>query len=278
VTAAAGAERVHRVTTADGIGLHALLAAPPRPRAALVLCHGLTTDSEEHGAFPALRDLALRADLAVVRYDARAHGHSEGRNEDLRLVGVRADVDAIAGLIDAELGSSLPVIPLGVSFGGAAAVHLAASRTPCAGLALWYAVIDYQWNYGPGSPVPFTSMMRSAMGPGNPAWAALKVADSGYYIPTGLMDELHADPTADTLRSLDVPVLAYHGSRDALVDVEPVRRIAAARPNVRLRIAWGAGHGFWLWRPWVLRETARWMARAADPTRSARRLRPERGR
>ncbi|MFL5831936.1 MAG: alpha/beta hydrolase [Solirubrobacteraceae bacterium] len=278
MTATAGAERVHRVTTADGIGLHALLAAPARPRAAIVLCHGLTTDSEEHGAFPRLRDLALRAGLAVVRYDARAHGRSEGKNEDLRLAGVRADADAIAGLIDAELGSSLPVIPLGVSFGGGAAVHLAASRAPCAGLALWYAVIDYEWTYGPESPVPFTSMMREAMGPGDPAWAALKVADSGYYIPTGLMEELPGDTTAETLGSLDVPVLALHGSRDALVDVTPIRRIAAARPNVRLRIAWGAGHGFWLWRPWVLRETARWMARAADPTRSARRRRPARAR
>jgi pimeloyl-ACP methyl ester carboxylesterase len=265
----AAAERVHRVTAADGTELHALVAAPAQPRAALVLCHGLTTDCEEHGAFPILRDHALRAGLAVVRYDARAHGQSGGSNEDLRLAAARADAEAIGRLIDTELGASLPVIPLGVSFGGAAAVHLAASRAPCAGLALWYAVIDYDWNYGERSAVPFTAAMRSAMGPDDPPWAALKVADSGYYIPTGLMDELADDQTAEALRSLDVPVLAYHGSRDAIVDVAPVRRIAAARPNVRLRIAWGAGHGFWLWRPWVLRDTARWAAWAAGAARVA---------
>jgi pimeloyl-ACP methyl ester carboxylesterase len=263
----AAAERVHRVTTADGSELHALVAAPAQPRAAMVLCHGLTTDCEEHGAFGILRDHALRAGLAVVRYDARAHGKSAGSNEELRLASVRSDADAIGRLVDAELGSALPVIPLGVSFGGAAAVHLAASRTPCAGLALWYAVVDYDWNYGERSTVPFTAAMRSAMGPDDPPWAALKVADSGYYLPAGLMDELPDDPTAETLRGLDVPVLAYHGSRDALVGVAPIRRIATARPNVKLRVAWGAGHGFWLWRPWVLRDTARWAARVADATR-----------
>jgi pimeloyl-ACP methyl ester carboxylesterase len=103
------------------------------------------------------------------------------------------------------------------------------------------------------------------MGPDDPPWAALKVGDTGYYLPTGLMDELPDDPTRDTLRSLDVPVLAYHGSRDALVDVAPVRRIAAERPNVKLRIAWGAGHGFWLWRPGVIRRTVQWAARTAPP-------------
>src|SRR5207253_2997222 len=71
---------------------------------------------------------------------------------------------------------------------------------------------------------------------------------------------------------------------------DPLRRTGVVVRGDRLRLELrssvagavhfndAAGHGFWLWRPWVLRETARWMARVAGPTRSARRLRPEHGR
>jgi pimeloyl-ACP methyl ester carboxylesterase len=257
-------ERAHELYTSDGLRLRALVSTPSRPpAAALVLIHGLTTNCDEHGAFPALRDRALRGGLAVVRYDGRAHGSSEGSNENLRLAGVRADVHAVAELVDHEFGPEIPVIPLGVSFGGAAAVHLAASRTPCAGLALWYAVIDYAWNYAEDSPVKFTQDMRAARAPDAPAWSAWPVADTGYHIPAGLMDEVGADRTPQTLRALEVPVLAYHGGRDTLVDVEPLRRIAAERPNVELRIAHGAGHGFLLWRPWVIRRTVDWAVSVA---------------
>jgi uncharacterized protein len=257
-------EQRHELKAADGVTLNALSARPRQePRAVLVLIHGLTTNCNEHGAFPAVRDRALRAGLAVVRYDGRAHGASQGTNEELRLAGVRADAEAVARLIDRELGPDMPVIPLGVSFGGGAAVHLAAFRPPCAGLALWYAIIDYEWNYGEDSPVKFTQDMRTARGDDAPAWSAWPVADTGYHIPSGLMDELPADMTPETLRRLDVPVLAYHGSRDTLVDAEPMRRIAAERPNAVLRIARGAGHGFLLWRPWVIRRTVAWAARAA---------------
>ena len=227
-----------------------------------MLCHGLSTNCDEHGAFPALREMALRSGLAVVRFDFRAHGQSSGANEDLRLEGMRRDADAVSELIDDELGGELPVVPLGVSFGGAAAVHLAHTRPSCAGLVLWYAVIDYHRNFGPDSPVAFTAQMRAAASGQDPEWSAMPVLGTGYHLPTGLIEELRQDPTPARLSALPLPVLAYYGSRDPLVDVQPVRRVAAERENVELRIAHGASHGFILWRPWVLRHTVRWAARA----------------
>ncbi|MEA2160074.1 MAG: uncharacterized protein QOD66_2454 [Solirubrobacteraceae bacterium] len=258
----AGAERAHSLTTSDGVVLQARLAAPTHPSGVLVLCHGLSTDCDEHGAFPALRDLALRSGLAVVRFDFRAHGQSSGANADLRLAGLRRDVDAVSELIDDQLGGELPVVPVGVSFGGAAAVHLADTRPSCAGLVLWYAVIDYGRNFGPDSSVAFTAQMRAAVSEADPEWSAMPVLGTRYHLPAGLIEELANDPTPARLSALPLPVLAYYGSRDPLVDVEPVQRLAAERDDVELRIAHGASHGFVLWRPWVLRQTVRWAARA----------------
>lgn len=261
----AGRERQFEVTTEDGLTLHARIESPASPAAALMLCHGITTDCDEHGSFPRLRDAATRAGLATVRFDFRAHGRSDGSNEELRLAGYRADANAIVALIDEQVGAEVPLIPLGVSFGGAAAVHVASSPRRCAGLCLWYAVIDYAWNFGEASPVPFTREMRAARGPGDPEWSEMPLGATGYYIPTALYAEFAEDRTCAKLAALSIPVLAYYGARDKLVSPAPIRRLAAQRPNVRLRIVPGAGHGFLLWRSWVIRRTVTWAAAAASP-------------
>jgi pimeloyl-ACP methyl ester carboxylesterase len=256
-------EREEMLAAGDGIELRALLAPVADPAAVMLLCHGMTTDSSEHGAFEAVRDRALRSGLAVARYDARAHGRSGGTNEQMRLSLIRSDADTVMAWVDAQLGTDVPVIPLGVSFGGAAATHIAATRDRCAGLAFWYAVVDYYWNYGPDTSVAFTHQMRAAHSDADPPWSAMPVLGTGYHFPTAILDELPSDPTRDRVGSLAVPVLSYHGSRDPFVDPEPLRRLAAERPNIDFRTAWGAGHGYLLWRPWVIRQTVAWAARAA---------------
>ncbi|HWE33164.1 MAG TPA: alpha/beta fold hydrolase [Solirubrobacteraceae bacterium] len=262
-------ERSAWLETADGVRLHALLADVPDPLAVLVLCHGLTTDRDEHGAFVAVRDRAVRAGIAVARFDFRAHGHSGGTNEQLRLAGARADADAVMTWLAAELDASVPVIPLGLSFGGAAAVHIATTAGPrCAALALWYAVVDYEYQYGEGSPVPLTRMMRGARGAADPEWSAMPVVGTDYHLPKGLIAELAGDATRSRLAALEVPVLAWLGSRDRFVGFEPLRELVATHPNITIRVAHGAAHGFVLWRPWVVRHTVAWAAGVAQAART----------
>lgn len=235
-----------------------------------MLCHGLTTGAGEHGAFPVLRDRALRAGLAVVRFDFRAHGQSGGDNEHFRIAGLREDVDAVMALLDSELGTAIPTIPLGVSFGGAPAIHAAVTRKSAAGLVLWYAVVDYERNFAADSSVPATRQFRAAADPErDPPWAEMPVIGTDYHFPKGLLEETRTDPTLDQLRGLDMPVLGFYGSRDAFIDVAPLRRLNAEKPNIDLRMAWGAGHGFLLWRPWVTSRTVAWAARVAAAQSSA---------
>ncbi len=259
-------ERTFELTSTDGIKLHALLATPSSPRAAFILCHGITTNCDEHGAFPALRDRALKAGLAVARFDFRAHGQSSGTNEQLRLAGMRADVEQVVKLIDEQLGPDMPVIPLGVSFGGAAAVHAAAMRR-CVGLVLWYAVVDYASNFGSQSSVPFTQQMRAARSDRDPDWSEMPLVGTDYYLPAALFAEMTQDRTLTAISELSIPVLGYYGSRDKLVHVDPLRDVAIG-PNVELHVIRGAGHGFLLWRPWVVRRTVSWASRLARQAES----------
>jgi pimeloyl-ACP methyl ester carboxylesterase len=275
-------ERHEMLEGAGGVELSALLASGPEPRGVMLLCHGLTTDSSEHGAFLEVRDHALRRGLAVARYDARAHGRSGGANEELRLELVRRDADTVMEWVDGLLGADVPVIPVGVSFGGAAAIHVAFTRGQrCAGLVLWYAVVDYEGNYGPRTTVGFTHRMRAAHSSADPPWSAMPVLGSTYHVPAGMLAEMPADPTHERIAALTVPVLSFHGSRDPFVDPTPLERLASDHPNIDFRTAWGAGHGFLLWRPWVVRRTAAWAAqrvrRAAPQPRSTVRSRTARG-
>lgn len=260
------AERPHRLTTADGVALHALLATPASPAGVLILCHGIATNLDEHGQFPALRDRALRSGLAVVRFDFRAHGQSTGSNQDLRLAGMHADADAVLALVDAELPSGLPVVPLGVSFGASAAVHLAAAGR-CAGLVLWYPVVDYAANFDPESPAPWMRLMWAARSDADPDWSALPLIGTDHHVPTALLAELQHDRTPDALANLPVPVLAFQGSRDKLLDPRPLRALASGGADIELHFLPGAGHGFILWRPWVVRRTVGWAHRRATAVR-----------
>jgi hypothetical protein len=255
-----GAERSLTIPSSDGISLHVRLASPQRPRGAMLLCHGLTTDRDEHGQFSAVRDVALAHGLAVGRFDFRAHGESTGSNEALTLAGLRADADAVADRAQEHWGEALPLIAMGVSFGAGPAVHLAATRAAAGGLALWYPVVDYAWNFGPESPVPLTQQMRAQASADDPAWSAMPLVGTRYYFPHALVDEFARDHTAATLRGLELPVLAYQGSRDKLVDLAPLRRIASEREGIEIRVVPGAGHGFLLWRRWIVRQTVRWAA------------------
>lgn len=255
------AERQDTVTAADGVALQTWLSVPPEPVGLLLLCHGLTTGHHENGSFDKLRVRAMREGLAVLRFDFRAHGESGSDNEHLRLAGMRADVDAVLGRADREL-PDLPVVPVGLSFGGAAAVHAAATHPRAAGLVLWYAVVDYEHNYGTASPVAFSHQMRADVGEATPEWAGMTIAVLGYHFPTELIAEFPSDRTVETLAGLDVPVLSFHGTRDRFVDPEPIERLGREHGHVTARRVPGAGHGYLLWMPWVARRTSRFAAGA----------------
>ena len=125
------------IRSRDGLALEAALDAPERARAALVLCHPHPQMGGTMNAplLLALRDAMVERGWAVLRFNFRGIGSSEGRSgtgiEEVADAGGAAD--HVAGELD-----GLPRALAGWSFGAAVAVRLAAAEpsfVACAAIA-----------------------------------------------------------------------------------------------------------------------------------------------
>lgn len=109
------------VRAADGLRLHALAWPVARPRAVLLLSHGL---GEHAGRYAALaRDLAPRG-VEVHALDHRGHGRSRGvRGHTPAFARLVEDFDGFARGVTAGAPAGVPVFLLGHSLGGLIAIR-----------------------------------------------------------------------------------------------------------------------------------------------------------
>lgn len=112
-----------RFTSTDGLSLEGCLDAPERPKAVVVLCHPHPQMGGTMNAplLVALRDELLERNWAVLRFNFRGIGNSEG--EPSTGIDEVADVE---GVLD-EAGARFPALALAVagwSFGGAVALRV----------------------------------------------------------------------------------------------------------------------------------------------------------
>lgn len=109
----------------DGLQLEAVVNEPESPSRAFVLCHPHPQMGGTMNAplLLALRDALLASGWAVLRFNFRGIGESEGESAD----GIPEVADAEGAVATArERWPSLPIAIGGWSFGGAVAVRVAA--------------------------------------------------------------------------------------------------------------------------------------------------------
>lgn len=125
------------ILSRDGLSCEAALDSPPDPKGVLVVCH---PHPQMGGTMNAPLLLALKDDMArrgwaVLRFNFRGIGESEGKSS----TGIDEIADA-EGVLD-EGSRRLPGLPLAIagwSFGGAVAVRVAARHPElvgCVGIA-----------------------------------------------------------------------------------------------------------------------------------------------
>jgi pimeloyl-ACP methyl ester carboxylesterase len=111
--------RCHIPRGLDGLHLAGTVVVPPGVLAgAAVLVHGGGVTREEGGFFTRLALGMAIAGVASLRLDFRAHGASEGRQEDVTLAGIVNDIRAAVGQLQLALGDDAPVSLIGASLGG----------------------------------------------------------------------------------------------------------------------------------------------------------------
>jgi pimeloyl-ACP methyl ester carboxylesterase len=108
------------LVTSDGRHLAADIRHVDRARAAVVVVHGFTAH-RRHGSVVAIAEALARDGYAVLTYDARGHGESDG----MCTLGNDEDLD-VAAAVEAARALAGRVIVVGASMGAIAALRYAA--------------------------------------------------------------------------------------------------------------------------------------------------------
>ena len=239
------ADRDTEFRSLDGTRLSGTVATTERPLALAVLVHGAGVTREEGGFFTRLSNALAVSRIENLRFDLRAHGASDGREQDITMAGVANDIRAAADHLRAETWApDRPVHVIAASFSGGAAALVAADYAETVDkLVLLNPRLDYRDRYITSRPYNKDDYLDET--------AARDLAERGYTerspfeLGRALLNEVHyLDPTAILPRIL-APTLLVHGTKDTFVPVESSRHhLAAFGGGAELIELDGAQHGF----------------------------------
>lgn len=222
------------------------------PVPAVALYHGFTgTKVGPHQIFVKMARALHAMGIAVVRFDFRGSGDSEGDFADMTVTGEISDakkiLDFLEGLpeVDAQrLGI------LGLSMGGAVAATVAGTDERVKSLVLWAAVAD------------FKLFERDP--------EVIELAKKQGYIDVGgdvlkvdFYQDIQKQKPAETVANYRGPALIIHGDADPTVPVSHAdiyEKALASASRVEKFILPGADHTFnrMDWEKAVIERTARW--------------------
>lgn len=220
-----GARQVDEVSIPAPYRLRGWLLHPERDRGGplAILCHGWGANG---GALLPVADALVQAGHPVLVFDVRGHGRSEGAPH-VTVRHFRDDVTAAHAWATGRMPHR-PVVFVGHSMGGAAAVLAAAEGVPVDGLALIAA---------PADVLEVTAVFLSERGlPGrwvvricHPFWT-LRTRER----PSRLSPERR-------IRELTVPLAILQPEHDERVSPDQARRLARASAG-QVHVVPGAGH------------------------------------
>ena len=189
-------------------------------RCCIITCHGLFS-SKDSDKFQDLAQVFSKNRYAVLRFDFRGCGESEGSIEDTTISGRIEDLKAALAFVKKELPlHGLPIGLLGSSMGGYISLHLAALDSSVKAVVAW------------STPFSFEGL-REVIEESNQT--PLKEA---FY-----RDATHHDVTAPLSRLKNL--LLIHGDKDEVVPLDHARNLYrfALEPK-QLTVVPGADHTF----------------------------------
>ena len=189
-------------------------------RSCIITCHGLFS-SKDSDKFQDLSEVFSKNQYAVLRFDFRGCGESEGRIEDTTISGRMEDLKAALAFVKQEPPlKGLPIGLLGSSMGGYISLHLAALDSSVKAVVAW------------ATPFSFEGL-REVIEESNQT--PLKEA---FY-----RDATHHDVTAPLSRLKNL--LLIHGDKDEVVPLDHARNLYRfAQEPKQLTVVPGADHTF----------------------------------
>jgi alpha-beta hydrolase superfamily lysophospholipase len=198
--------------TTDGlrlVGWVATPASPSRPRATILLCHGLRNTREQTLGRTAF---LTRAGYRCVAFDHRAHGQSEGRRTSFGYYESRDVAAALA--VTRRRWPHQPLAALGISMGAAALCFAAPEAAACDALILESLYHD------------IASAFSNRVGCGYPAWFRRLSRGVQWITERRLGLRIEKLAPVEHIASLaPAPVLILTGCEDSHAPPEDARRL-----------------------------------------------------
>jgi len=231
--------------TRDGLQLRGTLVQPAGASdRAVVFVHGGGVTREEGGFFARLASGLATSGVASLRFDLRGHGESQGRQEDLTLAGILADIEAALTVARQETGAGR-VSLLGASFsGGICAYYAAEHQGTLASLVLFNPLLNYKKRFIDDKPYWHDEQLSEDAGEELLAQGYLAHSPT-FKLSRPLLNEVFYLRPERALGRITTPTLIVHGTKDTFIPVESSRQ-ASTQLNGETKLIEldGAQHGF----------------------------------
>jgi alpha-beta hydrolase superfamily lysophospholipase len=215
--------------TADDVGLAASWWEPSgEARATAVLVHGFTAHQGERHVV-ATREALLAAGVAVLTYDSRGHGRSEGTST----LGDDERFDVAAAVACARRRSHRPIVVIGASMGAIAALNYAAGDADLGGVVILSCPARWRL-HGPATAL---AALMTHTPPGR-LFLARRAGVRVHPKPRG-PEPRHA------AAACSAPLAVVHGTADRFMPTREARELYAhASGTRRLDLVAGMGHAY----------------------------------
>ena len=233
-----------RFRSLDGLKLFGVYQeAKGRKKGCAVMVHGISVDHTERGYFDLVADKLVARGVACFRLDWRAHGKSAGKQEEMTLTGIMADIYA-AALQARKLSGEKKLCLLGASFSGGLTGALCACVPELArSVVLINPLLDYfdrmlvtngYWSQNGLTPGAARSLNRKGY---------LTKPDSFVRLGREMINEFVFFRPLDALRQVKAPVLTIHGDKDDVVSCDVAKKWAKYNKRSRFMGVKDCKHG-----------------------------------
>jgi len=207
---------------------------------AIILAHGITVDRTEGGIFSMLAARLADAGYAVLSFDFRGHGASDGRAVDMTITGELMDLTAAVRYVATE---GYPHVGLlGASFGGGiASLYAGSHKDEFGAVCLWNPVLDYDHCFlNPTLPWLVAKRAQMKKDIAKQGWAP--IGSRKFMAGKALFEEMARFRPHDSLQKIAVPLAILHGDADTHVPFADSKTYCP--PHALFIPLPGAGHGF----------------------------------
>ncbi|MGI9001004.1 MAG: alpha/beta hydrolase [Pseudonocardia sp.] len=249
------------IVTSDGHKLHYVYSPASSDSVGdVLLAHGITSDLDEHeGLFIKAAEYFVNRNLNVLRFDFRGHGASSIAQEKADISGEILDISTASKKLKELTGKNQIVV--GCSFGAVSGSQLVADAQDdmVVAFALWNPVLDVRATFvDPGTTWSKNSINEKSLAELDAGVVSYLMLED-FRLGKCMVNDIRRTRLPVLLRSINVPILAFHGDLDDIVPIDLTRKAFGERTNAELRTLVGAGHGFVDYQSQVIEETTIWM-------------------